>query len=183
MWRATDKQIKNSASQYRAHCAILVTKEETTLASFIRNPKDFWSGVIFIVIGLAAVVIGRDYAMGTAGRMGPAYFPTILGGLLTLIGAIAVIRSLITRGEAIEPFAIKGVVMVIVGTILFGILVRGAGIAVAIIVLVMTSGLASIKFRVAPFLAVAVGLAIFSVLVFVKALGLPMPMFGPWLGF
>lgn len=153
------------------------------MASFIRNPKDFWSGAIFITIGLAAIYIGQDYSMGSAGRMGPAYFPTILGGLLALIGAIAIVRSLITSGEALEAFTMKGIVLVITGTVLFGVLVRGAGLAIAIVVLVMLSGLASIKFRVAPFLAVAIGLAVFSVLVFVKALGLPMPMLGPWFGF
>lgn len=153
------------------------------MASFIRNPKDFWSGAIFITIGLAAIFIGRDYAMGSAGRMGPAYFPTILGGLLALIGAIAVVRSLVSPGEAIEAFTMKGIVLVITGTILFGVLVRGAGLAISIIVLVMLSGLASIKFKVAPFLAVAIGMAVFCVLVFVVGLGLPMPMVGPWLGF
>ncbi|RJF99400.1 tripartite tricarboxylate transporter TctB family protein [Noviherbaspirillum saxi] len=153
------------------------------MASFIRNPKDFWSGAIFIVIGLAGVFIGRDYSMGSAGRMGPAYFPTILGSLLAIIGAIAVVRSLLTSGEAVGKFTIKGMTLVIVSTLLFGILVRGAGLAIAVVLLVMLSGLASIRFKVGPFLIVAVGLAAFSVLVFVKALGLPMPMFGPWLGF
>lgn len=153
------------------------------MLSFIRDPKDFWSGVIFLVSGLAAVLIGRDYSMGTAGRMGPAYFPTILGGILVIIGAIAILRSMFKAGEALEKFAIKELVLILVSVLLFGFLVRGAGLAVAVVVLVMGSGLASAKFRIGPFLAVALGLAAFSVLVFVKALGLPMPMVGAWLGF
>ena len=153
------------------------------MASLIRNPKDFWSGVIFVIFGLAAVVIGQDYSMGTAGRMGPAYFPTILGGILTLIGLVAVIRSLVRSGDAIERFAIRETILILLAVVLFAILVRGAGLAISVIVLVMASGYASIKFRIGPFLVVAVGLAVFAVLVFVKALGLPMPMFGPWLGF
>jgi len=153
------------------------------LPSFIRAPKDFWSGIIFIIFGMAAVIIGRDYAMGTAARMGPAYFPTILGALLTLIGLISVVRSMIKSGDAVGKFAVREIILILASVVLFGVLVRGAGLAIAVILLVMISGYASVKFKVGPFLAVAVGLAAFSVLVFNKALGLPMPMFGPWLGF
>lgn len=153
------------------------------MPSFIRDPKDFWSGIIFVIFGLAAVIIGRDYAMGTAGRMGPAYFPSILGGLLTLIGLASVVRSMVKSGEAVGRLAVREVFLVMLSVVLFGVLVRGAGLAVAVVVLVVASGYASTKFKIGPFLAVAVGLAAFSVLVFVKGLGLPMPMFGPWLGF
>ena len=153
------------------------------MPSFIRDPKDFWSGVIFIFFGLAAVIIGRDYAMGSAGRMGPAYFPTILGSLLAVLGVISVIRSTIRTGEAIEKFAIKEAFYVLLAVVLFGVLVRGAGLFIATVVLVMLSGFASSKFKWKPFLAVAVGLGIFSSVVFVKGLGLPMPIIGPWLGF
>lgn len=152
------------------------------MPSFIRNPKDFWSGVIFIAFGLIAVIVGRDYSMGSAARMGPAYFPTILGGLLAVIGAISVIRSMLTQGEAIGKIAIKNNVLILAAVVLFGILIRGAGLPIAVIVLVMMSGFASSKFKVLPFLAVAIGLAIFSVLVFVKGLGLPMPILGSWFG-
>ncbi|MEC4720168.1 tripartite tricarboxylate transporter TctB family protein [Noviherbaspirillum sp. CPCC 100848] len=152
------------------------------MASFIRNPKDFWSGAIFIGFGLAAVLIGRDYSMGTAGRMGPAYFPTILGSMLVVLGAIGIVRSMFRQGEAITGFTLKGMFLVIGATVLFGFLVRGAGLPIAIILMVMLSGLASIKFKVASYLMVAVGMAIFCSLVFVKGLGLPMPIIGNWFG-
>jgi hypothetical protein len=153
------------------------------MSSLIRNQKDFWSGIIFLVVGLAAVIIGREYTMGTAGRMGPAYFPTILGWLLALLGMISIVRSLFRPGEPISRFAIKDIVMIMSAVILFGLLIRGAGLFVAVITLVMLSGFASTKFKVLPFLAVAIGLAIFAVLVFVTGLGLPMPIVGPWLRF
>jgi hypothetical protein len=149
----------------------------------IRDPRDFWSGVIFVIVGLAAIFIGRDYSMGSAGRMGPAYFPTILGGLLAVIGLTGVVRSMVRSGEPIGSFALKEIMLVLISVVLFGLLVRGAGLAISIIVLVLVSGYASAKFKLGPFLALGAGLAVFSVLVFVKALGLPMPMFGPWLGF
>lgn len=153
------------------------------MPSFIRNPKDFWSGLIFFFFGLAAVIIGRDYAMGTAGRMGPAYFPTILGGLLAMIGLIAIGRSFFRRGEALEKLAYKQICLILAAIVLFGVIVRGAGLLPAIVLLVMLSAYASIRFRPVPALVLAAGLTVFSVLVFVKALGLPMPVLGPWLGF
>ena len=153
------------------------------MPSFIRHPKDFWTGIIFLFIGLAAVVIGRDYTMGTAGRMGPAYFPTVLGGLLALIGLIGVIRSFLRAGEPVGKFYIKEIVLILVAVLLFGFLVRGAGLVPAALVLVLLSAYASPKFTWGPSILLAIGLAVFAVVVFVKLLGLPMPILGPWLGF
>lgn len=152
------------------------------MPSFIRHPKDFWTGIIFIFFGLAAVIIGRDYAMGSAARMGPAYFPTMLGGLLACIGLIAVIRSLLRPGDAIGRFAVKELALVLSAVILFSVLLHGAGLVIAVIVLVVLSSYASPQFRRVPVLILAIGLAVFSVLVFVKLLGLPMAAFGTWFG-
>jgi hypothetical protein len=77
--------------------------------------------------------------MGTAGRMGPAYFPTILGGLLAVIGAISVGRSMFRSGDPIERIAIKNLLIILLAVVLFGLLVRGAGLAIAVIVLVIVS--------------------------------------------
>jgi hypothetical protein len=150
--------------------------------SFIRHPKDFWTGIIFLFFGLGAIIIGLDYEMGTAGRMGPAYFPTVLGGLLTLVGAIAVVRSLLQPGEPISKFYVKELVIVLSAVLLFGFLMRGAGLVPAVVVIVMLSAYASPKFHLGQVALLAGGLAIFAVVVFVKLLGLPMPIFGPWLG-
>lgn len=152
------------------------------MPSFIRHPKDFWTGIIFLFFGLGAVILGLDYEMGTAGRMGPAYFPTVLGGLLTLIGAIAVVRSLLRPGEAVSKFYIKELVIILSAVLLFGFLMRGAGLVPAVLVIIMLSAYASPKFRLGQAALLAGGLAIFAVVVFVKLLGLPMPIFGPWFG-
>jgi hypothetical protein len=151
--------------------------------SLIRHPKDFWTGTIFMFFGLAAVFIGRDYTMGSAGSMGPAYFPTMLGSLLALVGLIAVGRSFFRRGEAIGRFYIKELVLILLAVILFAILMRGAGLVPAAIVLIVLSAYASPKFRWGESLLLACGLAAFSVLIFIKLLGLPMAVLGPWLGF
>lgn len=152
------------------------------MPTFIRHPKDFWTGIIFLFFGLGAIIIGQDYEMGTAGRMGPAYFPTVLGGLLSLVGAIAVVRSLLRPGEAIGKFYVKELVIVLSAVLLFGFLMRGAGLVPAVLVIVGLSAFASPKFKLSEAALLAGGLALFAVVVFVKLLGLPMPIFGPWLG-
>lgn len=147
----------------------------------MRNPRDFWTGAMFTTLGVAAVVVAGNYPMGTATRMGPAYFPTIVGAVLAVIGLIALVRSFLQPGEPIKGFAVRPLVLVLGATVLFAVLVRSAGLVVALIVLVMVSAFASAMFRWVPSLALAIGLAVFSVVVFVKALGLPIPALG-WFG-
>jgi Tripartite tricarboxylate transporter TctB family len=148
----------------------------------IRNAKDFWTGLIYVFFGATAILVARDYGMGTAVKMGPAYFPTILGGLLVGIGVISVIRSFIIRGTPVGAFAFKGLILVSVSALVFGFLVRGAGLAVALPLLVIISAYASTRFRWRPTLLLAAGLTVFCALVFLKGLGIPLPIIGPWFG-
>lgn len=148
----------------------------------IRNTKDFWTGLIYIFFGASAILIARDYSMGTAVKMGPAYFPTILGGLLLTIGVISVIRSFVIPGPAIGALAIKGLVLVTISVVVFGFVVRGLGVAIALPLLIIVSAYGSTRFRWRPTLVMAAGLTIFCVLVFVKGLGIPLRIIGPWLG-
>jgi len=148
----------------------------------IRSSKDFWTGLIYIFFGASAILVARDYGMGTGGKMGPAYFPTVLGGLLAVVGTIAVIRSFIVPGTPIGAFAFKGLVLVCTPVLLFGIIVRGAGLAVALPLLVVISASASVRFHWRATLIMAAGLTMFCVLVFLKGLGIPLPVLGPWFG-
>src|SRR5690606_24798392 len=97
----------------------LAVRGESTVFSFIRDPKDFWSGVMFLVFGLSAVLIGQDYEMGSAGRMGPGYFPVVLGGMLSLIGLVSVVRSFFHQGEGLGRFALKEAFLVLFAVLLF----------------------------------------------------------------
>jgi len=148
----------------------------------IRSAKDFWSGLIYIFFGSSAIVIALDYGMGTALKMGAAYFPSVLGGLLILIGSISVIRSFIVQGTPIGELAFKGLAYVIGSVVLFGLMVRGAGLAIALPLLVVISAFGSSRFRWGSTLAMAAGLTVFCVLVFIKGLGVPLPVIGPWFG-
>lgn len=148
----------------------------------IRNPKDFWTGALFISFGLAFLLIVQDYPMGSARRMGPAYFPTILSIGLILIGLATTVRSFLASGTAVGTFALKPMALVALGTVMFGVLVRDAGIVAAVVTLVAISASASTRFTWRMALLLAALLATFCVLVFVYGLGLPMPIIGSLLG-
>ncbi len=148
----------------------------------IRSDKDLWAGLTYVFFGSVAIIVGRDYPMGTAFKMGPAYFPNILGALLMLIGVISVIRSFVLPSSPIGAFSLAGVALVSVAVFVFGFLVRRAGLAIALPLLVVISAYGSAKFRWGPTLAIAAGLTVFCALVFVKGLGIPLPVLGPWFG-
>ena len=148
----------------------------------IRGSKDFYAGLLYIFFGASAFVIARDYNMGTAFRMGPAYFPTVLSVLLIVIGIASIIRAFIIPGTPVGRMALSGLLWVTASVVLFGFLVSGVGLAVALPLLVVPSASASAKFRWRPTIIMAVGITIFCVLVFLKGLGIPLPVIGSWLG-
>ena len=148
-----------------------------------RNGKDFWAGIIYIVAGSGAWIISRDYGMGSAGKMGPAYFPTILGALLTVIGIISILRSFLKSGSPIGVVAWKGLALIVVSTLLFGMIVRGAGLIIALPLLVIVSAFASARFSWKYSLAEAAVITVFCIVVFLKGLGVPLPILGSWFGY
>jgi hypothetical protein len=149
--------------------------------SMIRSPKDFAAGLIYLSIGLIAIYLGRELPMGTAIKMGPAYFPTVLGGLLSLIGVISLVRSFLQKGEPIPAFAWKPLLLITVATVVFGLLLRGAGFVIALPLFIIITAYASVSFRWIPTLVIAAIATFVCALVFVKGLGVPMPLVGRWL--
>jgi len=148
----------------------------------VRNVKDFWAGIIYIGVGAAAIMLGREYDMGTAMKMGPAYFPVILSILLIGIGAVSVVRSFVKHGDPIGTFSIKGLFLIIASIALFGFMIRSAGLIIALPVFVILSSFASARFRWHYSLMLAAGLTVFCYFVFLKGLGVPLPILGSWFG-
>jgi hypothetical protein len=148
----------------------------------IRSTKDFWAGLIYVFFGSCAVIIARDYDMGSALKMGPAYFPTLLGYLLALIGIVSVARAFISQGAPIGEIAFKGLLLIIGSVLLFGFLVRRVGLVIALPLLVIIGASASDHFRWRPTLILAAGLTLFCYFVFLRGLGVPMPIWGSWFG-
>ena len=150
------------------------------MTSRIRSPKDFYAGLIYLGIGISTIVIGREYPMGTAFKMGPAYFPTVLAALLSLIGLISLIRSFVRKGDSMPTFAWKPLLLIVAATVVFGLLVKGAGLAIALPLFVMMTAYASVKFHWGRSLVLAAATTVFCALVFVKGLGVPLPIIGRW---
>jgi len=148
----------------------------------IRHPKDFWTGLIFTASGLAFGILAQDYEMGTATRMGPAYFPTVLAVLLTIIGLATTIRAFVIDGAPLQGFPVKAMLLVLGPIVLFGFVLRGVGLAAALLALALISAYASVRVRWQAAVPLAIGLTVFSILVFIKGLGLPIPIIGRWFG-
>ena len=144
----------------------------------IRDAKDFWSGVMFAAFGMFFIVFAREYDMGTAARMGPAYFPTVLGGLLLLLGIFVAIKGLAARTSdgRVEPFHFRPLLLVLGGVVAFGLLLRPAGLLVALATLVVVSSLGSHEFRLRDVLLLTVGLAVLVVIVFIYGLSMTVPV-------
>jgi hypothetical protein len=147
--------------------------------------RDFWAGVMLVAVGAAAVLIARHYAFGTALRMGPGYFPTVLGGILILFGISLVVAALRSspppRPQAQEPAdraasSLRALVVLPLAFVLFGVLMSYAGFVPALLVLIFGSALASPQFRLVEVLLLSVGLIVLSVAIFVWGLGLPYPL-------
>lgn len=146
-----------------------------------RNPRDLWAGLIYLALGVTVVWIGRGYAQGTSARMGPGYFPTVLGVLLAFLGALSIARAFVRPGEPISAIAWRPLLLILGATVVFGLLLPGGGLLLALPALIVVSALASRYSRVdAGSIAALIGIVVFCYLVFVKGLGVPMPLLGSW---
>ena len=142
----------------------------------IRAPKDFWAGLMFIGFGIGFAAVAQNYQMGNAVRMGPAYFPTMLGGLLAILGLAIFIQSLVVSGPKVSAFVFRPLILIIVAIVLFGIALKPLGMVIAAAILVFVGAFGGHEFRWKEVAILYVVLAIFSVFVFVKGLGLPFPV-------
>jgi hypothetical protein len=147
--------------------------------SLIRHPKDFWAGVLFIVLGGAGFIIALDYAMGSAGRMGPGYFPRSLGLILAALGLILVLRSFRLQGDKIAFPTFRPLVIVLGSVLLFGLTVTRIGLVLAVILIVLVSSMASHEYRWKESIVSAICLAIFCVIAFRYGLNLQLPTWPP----
>jgi Tripartite tricarboxylate transporter TctB family len=142
----------------------------------IRAPKDFWSGIMFIAFAAVAMLTARGYSLGSAGRMGPGYFPMMLGGALGFLGLVLVARSLVIDGETIGRLRLLPLLIIALGVCLFGLAIERLGLLIALIVATAVTAFASRESRPLEVAALALVLAIFSVAVFVLALRLSLPL-------
>lgn len=143
----------------------------------IRAPKDFWAGLMFIGFGLFFLFWALShYQMGTAVRMGPAYFPTVLGGLLAFLGVLVLLESLAMEGRPVPKFAFRPLVLISAACVVYGYTMKPLGLVIATALLVFVSAFGGHEFRWKEVTILYVILIVFSLLVFVKGLTLPFPI-------
>ena len=145
----------------------------------IHNHKDFWSGVMFAGCGVVFAGFAQEYDMGTGQRMGPAFFPTVLGILLAVLGVIVAIKALAgeTTDGKVEKFHFDALGWVLGAVVLFGILLRPAGLIVALIALITVSAFGSHEFRLKETILLAIGLVLLVLAVFIWGLKLTIPVY------
>jgi hypothetical protein len=140
--------------------------------------RDFIAGVFFIILGAVAAGVAVGYPLGNAMRMGPGYFPTVLGGLLIALGLFIAIASLRVQpaaddAVALERLSLVPMFLVCGGVLIFAFTVESIGLVLATIALVLVSGIAHHDPRWRELLLLGTGLALFAVSVFLYGLGLP----------
>ena len=139
----------------------------------IRSPRDFFAGAIFLLFGLCAVLVGRDYPMGTAQHMGSGYFPFVLGALLLLLGAVICAKSLVIAGAGIESIGLRPLLLVLLAIGAFAASVDTLGLVAATILMTVTGVAASPESRWREVVVLTIALLGLSVGVFAYGLGLP----------
>lgn len=149
-----------------------------------RNSKDFWAGVMFLLIGSSAIVLARNYQFGGTANMGPGFFPMLLGGLLVVLGAILVLRGLrfTHNPEQVPPFRFRPLFVILVSVVLFGVLLQPLGMVVCSVLLVVLSSYATHEFHLREAIVSALVLTAFTTMVFVWGLRMPIPLWPDFLG-
>ena len=150
----------------------------------LKNPKDFWSGVMFAVIGFAFAIIVKvyEYPMGTASRMGAGYFPFVLGNIMGVIGLVVIAQALLTSGGPISKFAWRPLFWVLLAFVIFGLTAKFLGLVIAIVLLVVISSYGGHEHKWKEAIISSVILAVSSIGVFVYGLKLPFPIWPEFFG-
>ena len=146
----------------------------------IRSPKDFWSGLVFIAIAVAFMALAARYRLGTAEKMGPGFFPIMIGILQAGLGAILLGRSFVLDGPPLARMRLSPLAITVVAVVLFGIALDWLGLAAAITALVIVGAYADRSTRLVESVALAAALVFFSVVMFVWVLGLPLQVWPDW---
>ena len=142
----------------------------------IRSQSDFWCGLLFAAIGVAVLIVAGQYRLGTAARMGPAYFPTLLGGLMVFLGLTLTVPALFKDGEPLQRLHWRPLLMVLLSVAVFGLALDYLGLAVAVAALVVVASLADPDLQPLETAGLAAFLVVFSIGIFVGLLGVPLSL-------
>jgi Tripartite tricarboxylate transporter TctB family len=144
----------------------------------IKNQKDFWSGLMFLLVGAGFAAGALNYSFGSSARPGPAYFPFGLGILTALLGLFEIIKAMVTgdREGDIGAWPLRQMLIILAAIALFGLALPKLGLVVALPLLIFIGSMASGEFHLKEVIITCVVLTISSWLIFIKGLGLIIPM-------
>jgi hypothetical protein len=141
----------------------------------IKSPQDFGSAIVFLLMGLAGLYFGKDLNYGSAGHMGPGYFPVILSWMIIGIGVIVGLMSLSIEGPPIEPPQFRPLFFVLLSVVVFGYMMSYVGLAITGVVMTLIAAFARREVKLFESLLLGIGLSIGCVLIFAYGLGQPLP--------
>ena len=150
----------------------------------IKSQRDFWSGLMFLIVGVAFAVGSLDYSFGTSARPGPGYFPFGLGVLQALLGGVVLFKSLTIETEGGDPIgavAWKPLLIIVAAIAVFGFLLPCLGMVLTLPALVCMASLAGDEFHWKDALISSVVLTIGSWIIFIWGLRLTIPTWPPFL--
>jgi uncharacterized membrane protein len=150
--------------------------QEARLKVPLMANKRFLSGIMFLGIGIVAIYIAQDYPMGSALRMGPGYFPIVLGGIMGLFGIYELIIGVLKPDPVLGNWSLRALAILPLSTVVFGILMEHLGFIPALVALIYASALAGNEFKLWEVTLVAIFLTAGSVGLFIYGLGLPYPL-------
>ncbi len=151
----------------------------------IKSQRDFASGLLFVAAGLVFAVGALYYPLGTSARPGAGFFPLMLSGLMTLLGAIVLFKSLTIETEGGDPIgaiAWRPLVVIVVAIAVFGLALPRLGLFVTLPLLVVIASLASDEFRWKGVVVNAAVLTLGSWAIFIRGLKLTIPLLPTFLG-
>ncbi len=151
----------------------------------LKSQKDFWSGLMFIVAGVAFAWGATAYNFGSAARPGPGYFPFGLGILLAILGAIVLLKSLTVDtpdGDPVEKFAWRPIIVITLSLVIFGFTLPKLGMFITLPLLVAIASFAGDEFHPVEVAINAAVLTVGSWAIFIKGLGLTIPLWPTILG-
>lgn len=140
------------------------------------NKAETAAALVVVALGVFVIAVGQSYPMGTLARMGPGYFPVLLGSALTLIG-IGLVFEVLRSSPVKLSFSLRPFVALTAGIVAFAVLVERAGLVPAIWALVFLSVMGEQPVRIKNAVGISVVMSLIGVFVFIKGLGIPLSMF------
>jgi hypothetical protein len=142
----------------------------------IKTGKDFWSGVMFLCFAAVGLYVSRGYSLGSAGKMGPGYFPMMLATVLGLLGLALIARAITKGDEAVPTLSARPLFLLVFAVVAFGATIQTLGLILSLLLTLAVAALASRETRLVETVFLAIGLTALSVGVFHYVLQLPMPI-------